>query len=145
MNARTYLSRAYCIELQVQSKQEQIRALKSLACRVTTGAGSEPVKKSRNVTALQDTIVRIMEAEEDLNRRIDDLVAMKLEIAQTIDLVEDVTLRLVLEKRYLSFLSWGQIAMDLHYSGRWLQVKHKEALEVVQRILDEREDWGIFE
>ncbi len=142
MNARTYLSQAFCIELQVQSKQEQIEALKSLACRVTYSSDREPVKKSKNITALQDTIVRILEAEEELNRRIDSLVAMKLEIADTIDLVEDVTLRLILEKRYLAFLSWGQIAMDMHYSGRWLQVKHKEALEVVQRILDEREGWS---
>ena len=142
MNAKTYLSRAYCIELQVQSKQEQIEALKSLACRVTAGAGREPVKKTRNVTAMQDTVVRILEAEEDLNRRIDDLVAMKLEIAETIDRVEDVTLRLILEKRYLAFLSWGQIAMDLHYSGRWLLKKHLAALAAVQQILDEREDRG---
>ena len=140
MNAKAYLSRAYCIELQVQSKQEQIEALRSLACRVTAGGGSEPVSHTRNVTSMQDTIVRILEAEEDLNRRIDDLVAMKLEIAETIDRVEDVTLRLILEKRYLSFLSWGQIAMDLHYSERWLQVKHGEALEAVQRILEEKEN-----
>ena len=139
MNARTYLSRAFCLEMQVQSKLEQIEALKSLACRVTAGLGKEVVNKTRDVTVMQDTVVRILEAEEELNKRIDDLVAMKLEIADTIDRVEDVTLRLLLEKRYLAFLSWGQIAMDLHYSGRWLLKKHINALEEVQRILDERE------
>lgn len=137
MNAKAYLSRAFCIEQQIRSKQEQIEALKSLACQVTAPLGSEPVKGSRNTTALQDAIERIIEAEDDLNRKIDDLVMMKLEIAKTIDRVEDVTLRLILEKRYLSFLSWMQISMDLHYSGRWLQVKHNEALGEVQRILDE--------
>ena len=138
MNSKTWLSRAFCIEMQVQSKMEQIEALKSLACRMTAGFGSEPVKKTRNTTAMEDTVVHILEAEEELNRRIDELVAMKLEIADVIDRVEDAMLRLVLEKRYLSFLSWGQIATDLHYSGRWLQKRHNAALAAVQRILDER-------
>ncbi len=136
MNARTYLSRAYCIERQIQSKQEQIAALNSLACRVTAPVGTEVVKGTRNTTAMQDAVERILEAEEELNRKIDELISMKMEIAGTIERVEDVTLQLLLEKRYLSFLPWEQIAMDLHYSGRWLQVKHNEALEAVQRILD---------
>lgn len=139
MNAKEYLSQAFCIELLVQSKLEQIEALRSLACRVTLPMGSEPVSHTRNVTGMQDTVERILEAEEELNKRIDDLVATKLEIAKTIDRVEDVTLRLILEKRYLAFLSWGQIAIDLHYSGRWLQVKHAEALEAVERILGEKD------
>ena len=144
MNAKDYLSQAFCIEMQVQSKLEQIEALRSLACRVTAPMGAEPVSHTRNVTSMQDTVERILEAEEELNRRIDDLVATKLEIARTIDRVEDVTLRLILEKRYLAFLSWGQIGMDLHYSGRWRQVKHAEALEAVERILGEKTENNPF-
>ena len=68
---------------------------------------------------------------------------MKLEIAETIDLVEDVTLRLILEKRYLSFLPWNRIALDLNYTERWLQRLHNSALEQVQWILDEREEQGM--
>ena len=60
---------------------------------------------------------------------------MKPETAKTVGWVEDVTLWLILEKRYLAFLTWGQIGMDLHYSERWLQVKHAEALEVVEGIM----------
>ena len=37
MNAKAYLSRAYYLELQVKSKQEQIEALRSLAERVSPG------------------------------------------------------------------------------------------------------------
>ena len=144
MNAKEYLSQAFCIEMQVQSKLEQIEALRSLACRVTAPMGSEPVSHTRNVTSMQDTVGRILEAEEELNKQIDDLVAMKLEIARTIDRVEDVTLRLILEKRYLAFLSWGQIAVDLHYSERWLQVKHLEALEAVEKILGEKTENNPF-
>ena len=137
MNAKEFLSRAWLIEKQIQSKQEQIEVLKSLACRVTAGAGAEPVVHTRNVTSMQDTIVRILEAEEELNRRIDELVSMKLEVMQVIDQVKDVTLRLILEKRYLSFQSWEQISVDLGYTVRWTLTRHEEALRKVQELLVE--------
>ena len=134
MNAKEFLSRAWHIEQQVQSKLEQIEALKSLACRVTSGIGNEPVSHTRNVTSMQDTIVRILEAEEELNRHIDELVGMKLEVMRVIDQVLDVTLRLILEKRYLSFLSWERISVDLGYTVRWTLIRHEEALRAVEEI-----------
>ena len=135
MNAKEYLSRAWNIELQVQSKLEQIEALKSLACRVTSSVGNEGVSHSRNITSMQDTIVRIVEAEEELNRRIDDLVAMRMEVMGVIDQVQDVTLRVILEKRYLSFHTWEQIAISMGYTVRWTLIKHEEALRVVEELL----------
>lgn len=137
MNAKEYLSQAWRIEQQIQSKQEQLEALRSLACRVTAGSGNEPVSHTRNNTAMQDTIVRILEAEEQLNRKIDDLVAVKVDVMQVIDRVKDVMLRLILEKRYLSFLPWERIAVDMGYTVRWTLARHAEALNAVQEVLDE--------
>ena len=137
MNAKEFLSRAWHVEQQVQSKLEQIEALKSLACRMTASSGTEPVSHTRNVTSMQDTVVRILEAEEELNRRIDELVRMKVEVMQVIDRVQDVSLRLILEKRYLSFLPWEQIAVDMGYTVRWALVRHRDALDAVQRVLEE--------
>ena len=66
MEAKEFLSRAWNIETQVQSRLEQIERLRSLACRVTAGFGGAGGPRSRNVTAMQDTIVQITEAEEKL-------------------------------------------------------------------------------
>ncbi len=136
MNAKEYLSQAWSIDKQVQSKLEQIEALKSLACRVTAGMHGEPVSHTRNMTGMQDTIVKILEAEEELNRRIDLLVEKKMEISKTIDCVEDGELRLILEMRYLLFRSWGQVADEMGYTERWAWARHADALQEVQRILD---------
>lgn len=135
MNAKTYLSRVYCLDLQVKSKLEQIEVLKSLAARVSASFGSEPVSHTLNVTAMQDTVARIMEAEEDLQHRISELVEMKLEVSGVIDRVEDVYARIILEKRYLCFQSWMHIAADLNYSERYVHMKHGEGLRAVQQIL----------
>lgn len=136
MRAKEFLSRAWLIEEQIQSKLEQIESLKSLACRVTAGFGKEPVSQTRNVNSMQDVIVHILEAEEELNQKIDDLVSMKMEVMKVIDQVQDVILRLILEKRYLSFFTWEKIAVDMGYTVRWALQHHEEALQVVQGILD---------
>ncbi len=138
MDAKEFLNRAYRMEQRVQSKLEQIEALKSLATHVTASFGSEPVDRTRNNTAMQDTVGRIMEAEKELNDEIDALVDLKREIKQTIDMVPDITLRLVLEKRDLCFQKWEQIALEMFYSLRSVQEKHREAVRAVQQILDER-------
>ena len=139
MNAKDFLSQAWYVEQQVQSKMEQIEALRSLACRVTPQYGGAGGSRFRNVTAMEDTIVRITEAEEKLNRKIDELVTAKLGVMEVIDRVQDVTMRLLLEKRYLLFHPWDEIASDLGYTRRWTLKKHEAALDAVQRILDERE------
>jgi len=52
--------------------------------------------------------------------------------------IPEDTLRLILEKRHLCFMTWEAIAYDLGYSVRWVQIRHQKALEVVQKILDEK-------
>lgn len=136
MNAKDFLSRAYCLEQRIQSKQEQIAYWRSLASKVTTSYGSEPVSHTRNVTSMQDTVEKILEAERELNRQIDELVDVKLETARVIDQVSNIHCRLVLEKRYLLFQHWEDISADMGYTVRWLQMKNREALDEVQEILD---------
>ena len=139
MNAKEYLNQAYRLEQRVQSKLEQIEALRSLASHMTAGIDTEPVVHTRNNTSMQDTVIRILEVEQELNREIDELVDTKAEIKRTIDRIPDVTMRLVLEKRNLCFEKWEQIAVDMYYSLRSVQEKHREAVRLVQEILDDRE------
>ena len=80
MKAIDYLSQAYRLEDQINSKLEQISRLRSMATKVTSCWEGIQVFHYRNNTSLQDAVVRIMEAEEALNRDIDELVSLKLEI-----------------------------------------------------------------
>ncbi len=139
MTAQEYLSRAYRMEQQVESKLQQIAALRSMAESLTSCIGKDPVSHTRNVTSMQDTVNKIIEEEKNLNDQIDELVETKKEIAGTIAQVTNVTYRLILEKRHLCFLMWEQIACEMHYGVRTVQTKYNEALQIVQRILDERE------
>jgi len=136
MNAFEFLSRAYRLDQQVQSKTQQISDLRAMASHVSAFLGNEPVSHTRDVTSMQGTVAKIIEEEARLNQEIDQLVDAKQEISEVISQVQDVNLRLILEKRYLLFEYWEKIAVDLGYTTRWVKERHKMALWVVDRILE---------
>lgn len=139
MTAKEYLGQAYRLDQRINSKLQQVDSLRSLTQKITASYDGEVVSHTRNVTSLQDTIIRLMEAEEELNRQIDELVDLKMDIARLIDQVHNESFRLILEKRYLCFLQWDQIAAEMHYSRRWVLNKHDRAVEVVDKLMTERE------
>ena len=139
MTAKEYLGQAYRLDQRINSKLQQVESLRSLTRKVTASYDGETVFHTRNVTSLEDTIFRLMEAEEELNRQIDALVALKMDISRTINRVRNENLRLILEKRYLCFLQWDQIAAEMHYSRRWVLKRHARAVEVVDKLMAERE------
>lgn len=139
MTAKEFLAQAYRLDQRINSKLQQIDSLRSLTQKVTQSYDSEVVSRTRNVTSLEDAIIRLMEAEKELNQQIDQLVDTKIEIGKLIDMVHNESYRLLLEKRYLCFLPWDQIAADMHYSRRWVLSKHEHALEVADRLLREKE------
>ena len=139
MDAKEFLSGAFRMDQQVQSKLEQIEALRSLAEKMTIRITRDPVSRTPDPSGMENTVIRILEAEEELNRRIDALVEMKMRIGRVIEQVRDPTLRLILEKRYLLFERWDEISIDLDFTQRWTLMKHQDALDAVQEILDREE------
>ena len=139
MTATEYLGQAYRLDQRINSKLQQVESLRSLTRKVTASYDGETVFHTRNVTSLEDTIFRLMEAEEELNRQIDELVVLKMDISRMINRVRNESLRLILEKRYLCFLHWDQIAAEMHYSRRWVLKRHARAVEVVDKLMAESE------
>ena len=140
MTAKEYLSQAYRLNRMANTKMEQIENLRALSEKVTASYGSEQVSHSRNVTSMEDTIVRIVAAQEDLNRQISEIVRFQVEISTLIDKVQNVNYSQILTKRYLRFMPWNRIASEMGYSRRWVLQKHGQALEVVEKLLREKEE-----
>lgn len=140
MTAKEFLGQAYRLDQRINSKLQQIDSLRSLTRKVTQSYDSEVVSHTRNVSSMEDVIIRLMEAEDELNQQIDQLVDTKIEIGKLIERVHNESYRLLLEKRYLCFQAWDQIAAEMHYSRRWLLNKHERALEVVDKLLQEKEE-----
>ena len=136
MNAKDYLNQAYRLDQRISSKLEQVSALRSLTQKVTASYEGEVISHTRNVTSLEDTIIRLMEAESELNAAIDTLVDLKRDVYATIQKVEKPEYQFLLEMRYLCFKSWVEIADQMHLEEHYVFRVHGQALKEVEKILN---------
>ena len=136
MNAKEFMNRAYRLETRINNKTEQIQILRALAEKVTAAYGTEAVSHSRNVDSMADRLARISEAEETLRNALDELVAVRNKITETINRVDDVDCQTLLELRYLCMKPWNEIREIMGMSSAHMFRLHKDALRLVERILD---------
>lgn len=132
MTAKEYLSQAYLLDAQINSKMEMLDSLNGLAVKSTQTVSGMPHSPNRGGSSLGDTIAKIMDLQEEINRDIDRLVDLKREITAVIREVSDAECRVVLEQRYIVGKPWPEIAEDLGYKLRHLYKVHGHALEIVR-------------
>ena len=136
-NAREYFSKAYRIDHRIRSKLEQVESLNALATRATTTLSGMPRNPSRSTSSMADVIDKIIDLQEEINQDIDSLVDLKREIMNIIKSIENTEYQTLLEKRYLCFLTWEKIAVDMCYTIHHLYKMHNAALEVCSKILNQ--------
>ena len=140
MTVKEYLSQAHRLDQRVTNKLMLIESLRSMTQKVTSSHKENVVNYTQDVTSLENTIIRLMEAEAELNKQIDALVDLKREILLNISALENIDLELVLMKRYLHFLSWEEIAREMGFSVRWVHSLHTRALKELDVVLQKKEE-----
>ena len=131
MTAKEYLSQAYRLDQRIDSKIEQVASLNDLATKCTTTISGMPHNPSRSTSPMADTIDKIINLQVEINRDIDALVDLKREIMTVVKAVDNPEYQTLLEKRYLCFLHWEQIAVDMNYGIDNIFKLHKKALACV--------------
>ncbi len=138
MTAKEYLSQAHRLDQRIDAKIAQVASLNDLATKCSATLTGMPRNPNRGGSTMADAVCKIIDLQEEINRDIDRLVDLKREIVAVIKAVEDTEYQILLEKRYLCFHTWEQIAVDMHYSGKWVQKLHDRALDVVAGIMKEK-------
>ena len=77
MTAKQYLSQAYRLDERINSKLEQLGQLKMMATNITSNLSEICVQKTHNNHQMEDTIVKIIEQEQEIDDEIDALVDRK--------------------------------------------------------------------
>lgn len=116
MTAKEYLSQAYRLDKRIDSKIEQLKSLNLLATKCTTTLSDMPKSQSISNSRLEDTVVKIVDLQEEINRDIDSLVDLKRDIVRTIKSVQNPEYQIILELRYLCFKTWEEIAVQMNCS-----------------------------
>ena len=141
MIAKEYLSQARTLDMRIKSKLQQIESLNELATSCTITYSDMPRNPNHGGSKVERAVLKIIELQESLKKDVEDLVELKEQIMATIQSVADVELQTLLEKRYLCFLSWEKIAVEMHYSIQHIYRMHDTALSCVSTIMraNERE------
>ena len=116
MKAKEYLSQAYRLDKRIDSKIEQLKSLNLLATKCTSTLSDMPKSQSISNSRLEDTVVKIVDLQEEINRDIDSLVDLKRDIVRTIKSVQNPEYQIILELRYLCFKTWEEIAVQMNCS-----------------------------
>lgn len=128
MNAKEYLSQAYYLDQRINSKLQQLDRLNDLATKYTAIITETPKSEGFSNSTLAATVSKIVDLQNEINRDIDKLLVLKGDITDVINSVKNLEYQTLLERRYLCFMSWKKIALDMKYEPRHIFRLHKKAL-----------------
>lgn len=128
MTAKQFLKQARYLDERINTKITQVSSLHDLATKATATLSDMPGSPTRNTHRMED-IIKILMLENEINSDIDHLVDLKESILAVIKAVDDEECRLLLEKRYLNFESWEDIAAEMCTGIDNIDRLHSKALK----------------
>lgn len=135
MNAKEYLSQARYLDARINSKIKQVEQLNYLATSATSVLSGMPHNPNKATSKMADIVGKIVDLQAEINHDIDTLVDLKRDIGGLIKSLPNVEHQTLLEKRYLCFQSWEQIAVDLSFSMQHTFRMHDSALKEIDAML----------
>lgn len=137
MGAKQYLTQIKWLEDTLDARLDQIEKLRSIATKITTEyGGNDRVKSSHSNDKLAVTIAKIADFENELKNDIDKLVVLQIDARRSIEQMDNEEYKLLLTLRYLNYMTWEQIAEQMHYTFQWIHVLHKRALNEFEKTID---------
>lgn len=130
--AKKYLSQAFGLNQRIESKLGQIEELHDLANKATVTYSDMPKNPNKGHSRMEDCICKIIDLESEINQDMIKLVELKKDIIGRIKAVESTEFQTVLELRYLSYMRWEEIAIELGYGIDNVFRLHRNALDEIK-------------
>lgn len=131
MTAKQYLNRVRRIDKEIEALLRLVQRTRESLETVTQNYDSDGAQSTKNPHKYD----RLVELESLVGEKIDQQIALKAEILNTIMQLEDRRQRLVLMEYYVEMKTWEQVAVDMNYSYMHITRIHGYALKEVQKIL----------
>ncbi len=87
------------------------------------GGQSDPVQRA---------VIAMCDLGADIGKKMDTLSRVRCEIECALQSIEDGTLRLLMEYRYLNGMTWEEVAVKMNYNYRWVLRLHGRALAAME-------------
>lgn len=131
MTTKEWLNRGWKLDKEIDALLSEQRRAFDIACSTTTSLTQDKVQTSQSNSA-ENKFINYANYSKMIDVRIDELYAIKQEILQAINTVDDSTYRTLLIERYVNFKTWEQIAVDMNYCWRQIMRLHGQALQKIK-------------
>jgi hypothetical protein len=131
MTAKEYLQQAYKIDMKLKTKKMELEQLRLIPLKKESKSFTSGERKRNNSPhdPVADIYEKIEAYENEVNEEIKKLIITKNQISRRIGAMPDDKLRLILQKRYLTYQIWDDIADDLGKDYRYIYRMHNKALK----------------
>ena len=136
MEAKEYLQSVRNADLAIQDKIEEVAKLEALATKINSLNEGERVQSSGSQDKMADAVCKIADLKSEIQTEIDNLLKLKREVRIVIEKVSEPVLMSVLNKRYIQYKSWEQIAIELSLSWRHTLRLHGKGLREINKIIN---------
>lgn len=132
MWAKKYLMEIQRIEEQMNERLEELSSLKAMYGLRGCGL-SEKVQTSQKGDNLENGVIKCIELQDKINEMVDNFVDKKNKIITQIHDLSDNRCVKVLYRRYVKYMSFESIAVELNYSYDHVKRLHRKALKDFER------------
>lgn len=134
-DAKAYLKKIELLDAHINNKLNDLHTLRSLVTKITATISPVPASGSGVQDKLGDAIAKIIDLQDEINRKIDNYVDLKREISAMLERLNEADYVKVLHKRYFEYKAWEQIACEMNFSYRNVCYIHGKALQAVEDLL----------
>lgn len=129
MRAKNFLNKIKELDLLIDEKLADVEMLKSRLTNVTASCEGERVQTSMQGDKFADTVAKIVDLQNNINRDIDKLIDYKAVARELIEKLDDDLLKNIMYKRYFRGCTFEEIAVSIGYSWRHTCRLHGVALQ----------------
>ena len=140
MPVDTLFEKLRLAERRLTAAEDRVAFCRAAAAKASAVLGGECVSRSRDVTAHENAVIRLMEAEQEYaeaERRYSDLRNQVCSLLQRLD---DPINADILKLRYVEHRRMSAIAKELHHSRSSIYSRHETALAELKGILQTQTD-----
>ena len=131
MNAKQWLSRARFIDREIAMLQKTKEETRDNLTKITQSYESDGAQTTKDPHKYD----RLVELENEIDQKVDELIATKREILNVIFKVEDRNQRQVLISYYIRMKTLEKIAVEMNYSFRQIGNIRRYGIREVQKII----------
>jgi hypothetical protein len=138
-NAQLYLQETELLDARIKNKLIEQMQWRDIALGITANMEGERVKSSTTTKSkMADAVAKCVDMEREIDSLIDNLIDLKKDVIQTLEMLDNATEYKLLHLRYIQYIPLKDIADMWGWEYTNVTTTHGRAITSVQRILDRR-------